>query len=92
MAKLISQLYGEVQPVSVCPGKMEPFKDDLSTHGHLTSLGNKPQQSNLENSQHKYPSELLVNVYSYHVMVKVSVAVVWMEATISQIYSEIVIL
>ena len=92
MAKLISQLYGEVQTVSVCPGKMEPFKDDLSTYGHLTSLRNKPQQSNLENSQHKYLSELLVNVYSYHVMVKVCLAVVWMEATISQIYSEIVIL
>ena len=70
MAKLISQLYDELQPVSACPEKMEPFKDDLNTHGHLTSLRNKPQQSNLENSQRKYPSELLVNVYSYHVMVK----------------------
>ena len=92
MAKLISQLYDELQLVSACPGKMEPFKDDLNTHGHLTSLRNKPQQSNLENSQHKYLSELLVNVYSYHVMVKVCLAVVCMEATISQIYLEIVIL
>ena len=32
--------------LSACPGEMEPFKDHpiASTHGHLTSLRNKPQQ------------------------------------------------
>ena len=57
--------------LSACPGNMEPFKDYPSTSGCLTSLGNKPQQ--------KHPGklavaeqlpELLVNVYSYCVMVK----------------------
>ena len=41
MAKLISQSCGDLQ-LAVCPGEMEPFKDHLSTHGHLTSLTNKP--------------------------------------------------
>ena len=44
------------------------FKDHLSTHGCLTSLRNRPLQSNLGNFQHQYLPELLVNVYSYYVM------------------------
>ena len=56
---------------SVCPGEMEPFKDHLSTHGHLTSLSNSHNKSIpgkfITNT---YLPELLVNVYSYHVMVK----------------------
>ena len=46
------------------------FKDHLSTHGHLISLKNKQQQSSLNDFQHQYLSELLVNAYSYHMMVK----------------------
>ena len=30
--------------LSACQEDMEPFKGDPSTHGHLTSLRNKPQQ------------------------------------------------
>ena len=41
---LASCTYGELQPVSAYPGKMEPLRDNLSTHGYLTSLRNKPQQ------------------------------------------------
>ena len=70
MAKLISQLYGELQPV-ICPGKMSPFKDDLSTRRHLTSLSNKPQQTKAAwATLSTKASEFLVNVYSYHLMVK----------------------
>ena len=29
---------------SACQGEMEPFEDHPSTHGHLTSLRNKPHQ------------------------------------------------
>ena len=50
--------------------KMEPFEDHLSACGHLASLRNKPQQSILGNFQHHYLSELLVNVYSYCLIVK----------------------
>ena len=56
--------------LSNCQGDMEPFEDDPSTRGCLTSLRNKPQESNLGNFQHQYLAELLVNVYSYHLMVK----------------------
>ena len=31
-------------PLSSRLGEMEPFEDDLSTRGHLTSLRNRPQQ------------------------------------------------
>ena len=30
--------------LSACQGDMQPFEGDLYTHGHLTSLRNKPQQ------------------------------------------------
>ena len=53
--------------LTTCPGEMEPFKDHPSTRVHLTSLRNK---SSLSNFQYQYLSELLVNVYSYHSMVK----------------------
>ena len=43
MAKLISKLYDELQ-LSACQGDMDPFKYDLSTRGHQTSLRNKPQK------------------------------------------------
>ena len=64
---------------SAFQGDMEPFKGDLSTCGRLTSLRNKPQKqatetshskSSLGNFQHQYLPELLVIVYSYHLMVK----------------------
>ena len=51
--------------LSACQGEMEPLKDHPSTHGHLTTLKNKPQKSNLGNFQHQYLPKLLVNVYSY---------------------------
>ena len=35
--------YSQLQ-LSACQGEMEPFKDDPSTCGCLTSLRNKPQQ------------------------------------------------
>ena len=49
---------------------MEPFEGDLSTHGHLTSLRNKPQQKQPGNFYHQYLAKLLANVYSYRLMVK----------------------
>ena len=71
-------------------GDMEPFKGNSSTHGCLTNLSNKPQQSSLGNFQHHYPLELLVNVYSYRLIVKSAcLAVVCMEAGFSQIRSHI---
>ena len=56
--------------LSACQGDMEPFEGDPSTHGCPTCLRNKPQQKQLGNFQHQYLPELLVNVYSYHLMVK----------------------
>ena len=52
--------------LSACPGEMEPFKDHLGTCGFLISLS----RSNLGNFHHQYLSKLLVNVYSYQLMVK----------------------
>ena len=49
------------------------FKDHPSTCGHLTCLRNKPQQKQsgqLSVPIRTYLSELLVNVYSYCLMVK----------------------
>ena len=56
--------------LSACQGDMEPFEGDPSTRGRLTSLRNKPQQSSQGNFQHQYMPQLLVNVYSYRLMVK----------------------
>ena len=80
--------------LSICQGEIEPFEDHSSTHGHLTSLRNKPKQSNLGNFQYKYLPELLVNVYSYHLMVKLKVclAVACVEASFSQIWTHIFVI
>ena len=56
--------------LSACQGDMQPFEGDPYTRGRLTSLRNKPQQSSPGNFQHQYLAELLVNMYSYHLMVK----------------------
>ena len=53
-----------------CQGDMEPLEGDQSTQRCITSLRNKPQQSSLGKVHHQYLAELLVNVYSYHLMVK----------------------
>ena len=66
---------------------MQPLKGDLSTHGRLISLRNKPQQKQPRHFQHQYLSELLVNVYSYRLMVKMCLAVVCVEGIFSQIWS-----
>ena len=52
--------------LSACQGDMQPFKGDPYTHGRLTSHS----KSSLGNFQHQYLAELLVNVYSYCLMVK----------------------
>ena len=56
--------------LSACWDEMEPFKDHLGTYESLKILRNKPQQSSLNNFQHQYLPELLVNVYSYCLIVK----------------------
>ena len=57
--------------LSACQGDMEPFEGDLSTRERLTSLRNKPQQKQPRQlSASKYMPELLVNVYSYRLIVK----------------------
>ena len=75
--------------LSACPGEMEPFKHHQSTHGYLTSLRNKPQQKQPRQLSTVILPELLVNVYGYCVMMKVCLAVVYMEASFSQIQSQI---
>ena len=45
-----------------------PFKDHLSTHGCLTSLRNQPEQMQPGQFHHQYLPELLINIYSYHVI------------------------
>ena len=86
MAKLISQSYS---PLSSRLGEMEPFEDDLSTRGHLTTLRNRPQQKQPRQLSPSILAELLVNVYSYRLMVKVCIAVMCMEGSFSQIRSHI---
>ena len=56
--------------LSACQGDMQPFEGDPYTHGCLTSLRNKPSKSSPGNFQHQYLAELLVNMYSYCLMVK----------------------
>ena len=65
MAKLISPVVNYSR-LSACQGDMEPFEGNLSTRECLTSHG----KSRLGNFQHQHLSELLVNVYSYCLMVK----------------------
>ena len=73
--------------LSACQEEMEPFKDNSSTYGHLTSLKTSHSKSNLGNFQHQYLLELLANVYSYHFMVKMCICVLCVEADFSQIQS-----
>ena len=56
--------------LSACQGDMQPFEGDQYTRGRLTSLRNKPRQKQRGQLQHQYLAELLVNVYSYCLMVK----------------------
>ena len=56
--------------LSACQGDMQPFEGDPYTHGCLTSLRTSDSKSSLGNFQHQYLAELLVNVYSYCLMVK----------------------
>ena len=53
--------------LSACQVDMQSFEGDPSTHGCLTSLRNKSSPGNF---QHQYLPELLVNVYSYRLMLK----------------------
>ena len=55
--------------LSAFQGNTEPFEGDLNIRGHLTGLRNKPQQKQ-PRKLHQYLFELLVNVYSYHLMVR----------------------
>ena len=56
--------------LSASQGEMDPFEGDPYTRGRLTSRKNKLQQKQPGNFQHQYLAELLVNVYSYCLMVK----------------------
>ena len=56
--------------LSACTEKTKLFKDHQGTHGHLTSLKKSHNKSSLGYFKHQYLSELLVSVYSYHLMVK----------------------
>ena len=72
MSKLISQLCGELQPAFCLSRRYEAIRrqPEHSWTSAMTSLRNKLQQSSLGNFQHQYVAELLVNVYSYRLMVK----------------------
>ena len=52
--------------LSACQGDMQPFEGDPYTLGRLTSHS----KSSPGNFQHQYLAELLVNMYSYRLMVK----------------------
>ena len=52
--------------LSACQGDMQPFEGDPYTRGRLTSHS----KSSPGNFQHQYLAELLVNMYSYCLMVK----------------------
>ena len=76
--------------LSGCQGDMEPFEGDPSTYGCLISLRNKPQQKQPgQLSASIYLPELLVNVYSYHLMVKMCLAVMCVEGSFSEIQPHI---
>ena len=62
---MINQFWDNYSQLSACQGEREPFKDHKIIYGHLTSLRNKPQQKKLG----KFLPELLVTMYSYHLMV-----------------------
>ena len=56
--------------LSACQGDMQLFEGDPYTRGHLTSLRTSHSKSSSGNFQYQYLAELLVNVYSYCLMVK----------------------
>ena len=60
MAKLISQLRGELQ-LSIYTREMKPSEDHPSTRGRLTCLRNKPQQKQLAQLSASTPV-LIVNL------------------------------
>ena len=62
--------------LSACQGEMEPFKDhpSLSTHcrevWHASETNHSKNRLGYFHDQYQYLPELLVNVYSYRLMVK----------------------
>ena len=56
--------------LSDCQREMEPFEEHPSTRRRLTSFRTSHSKSNLGNLQHQYLAELLIDVYSYRLMVK----------------------
>ena len=56
--------------LTACKGDMEPFEGNLSTHGRLISFRNKLQRKQPGQLSPSILGLLLVNVYSYCVMVK----------------------
>ena len=56
--------------LSACQGEMEPFKTTLAFVDIWQASEASHNKSSLGNFQHQYLGELLVNVYSYHLMVK----------------------
>ena len=56
--------------LSACLKEMKPFEDQSSTSGHLMSLKNKLQQKQPGQLSASILAELLINNYSYHLMVK----------------------
>ena len=56
--------------LSACQWEMEPFEGDLSLVHIRQASETSHTQSSLDNFHHQYLAELLVNVYSYCLMVK----------------------
>ena len=56
--------------LSTCPWKIKLFKDDRAPLDLWQVLETSHSKSSLGNFQHRYLSELLVNMYNCHVMVK----------------------
>ena len=56
--------------LSACQGDMQPFEGHPHTRARLTSPEASHSKSSPGNFQHQYLAELLVNVYSYCLMVK----------------------
>ena len=94
MAKLISQSCGELQPAVCLPrGYAAIWRQPVHSWHVWQASETSHSKSNPGNFQHQYLAELLVNVYSYCLMVKsVSFAVVCVEAGFSQIWSQLLII
>ena len=74
--------------LSACQEDMESFEGDPSTHERLTSLRNQATaKAALGNFHHQYLAKLLVNVYTYHLMVK---SVSWCYVHESRLFSNLV--